>query len=140
MLQTVSTRKPGLFWVLILCLAVFFAQGIKLHLHNFDHQHNVPSQHEDVFESGHSHVDDIHLANDLSHMDHHGGAVSEVDISADGLLKKVSSNISLLFVLLLFCLLLPGFARKTQSSYFYRSVTLPWRYLCSPPLRAPPLL
>lgn len=111
-----------------------------MHVHGFDHGHD--SHHHDQLDasdSDHLHNNEIHFANDNSHIDHHDGVVQELDISQDGLLKKVSNVVlTLALVAALFYILLPGLIRRTYHRQRDPKLTLPNRYLHSPPLRAPP--
>ncbi|WP_455210557.1 hypothetical protein [Kaarinaea lacus] len=121
-------------------LSILCSQGVKLHVHGFDHGHD--SHHHDQLDasdSDHLHHNEIHFANDKTHVDHHSGIIQELDISQDGLLKKVSNVVlTLAFVAALFFILLPGLVRRTYQRRRDPKLTLPIRYLHSPPLRAPP--
>ena len=111
-----------------------------MHVHGFDHGHH--SHHHDPLDVGnsdHMHTSEIHFANDKTHVDHHGGVIQELDISQDGLLKKVSNVVlTLAFFAALFFILLPGLIRRTYQRRRDPKLRLPNRYLHSPPLRAPP--
>lgn len=138
-------QKPTLLlWTLYLSVAILCAQGVKLHVHGFEHEHG--SSHHDQIDVGidtgttdHSHVVGIHLSNDITHVDHHGGVIPEVDISPDGLLKKVSSVVlTLALVAIFFTLFLPGLIRESNQYYRNTKLRLSRHYYYSPPLRAPP--
>lgn len=129
------------FWAILLSMALLCAQGVKLHVHDLDHDHDQQHGHipaEDTVE--HSHLSVAHLSSDISHADHHEEVVSEIDASQDGLLIKLSSSISLLAILAtVFTLLLSGFYRYRFYLRRENDSNIPWRYHMSPPLRAPPL-
>lgn len=133
-------KKPTLYlWTLLLSVVLLCAQGVKLHVHSFDHdqQHSHIAA-EDV--ATHSHLSEFHLSTDIAHIDHHGELVPEFDASPDCFLKKVSSNVLTLALLVtLFAFLLAGFYQRTFLRYRARDTIIFWRYLLSPPLRAPPL-
>jgi hypothetical protein len=134
--------KRNLFpWVLLLSVALLCAQGVKLHVHSIDHAHNQQYGHITIDAAAeHSHRSELHLSHDVSHVDHHDEVVSELDVSPDGLLKKVSSKVVMLVLLAtLLSLFLFGFFQQILQRYRDGDAILPWRYLFSPPLRAPPL-
>lgn len=135
-----QTKKRNLFlWALLLSIALLCAQGVKLHVHSLDHD----QQHSHIATEAaaeHSHLSEAHLSTDVSHSDHHDEVVSELDVSSHGLLKKVSSSVLTLALLVtMFALLLPAFYRQTFHRRRDIDTILPWRYHLSPPLRAPPL-
>lgn len=137
-------KKRTLFlWVFLLSTALLCAQGVKLHVHSFGQEHDHDQQYSHIAAEAvaeHSHLSEAHLSTDISHGDHHDEVVSELDASPDGLLKKVSSNILTLALLAtVFILLLPTFYQQTFHRRRDKNSFLPWRYLFSPPLRAPPL-
>ena len=133
-----QTKKRTLFlWALFLSVALLCAQGVKLHVHSLDHD----QQHSHIAaEAEHSHLSEAHLSTDISHGDHHDEVVSELDVTASGLLKKVSSNsLTLALLVTVFAFLLPAFYQQTFHRRRDKDALLPWRYHLSPPLRAPPL-
>jgi len=136
-----QTKKRTLFlWTLLLSVALLCAQGVKLHVHSIDHDHDRQHSHitaEAVTE--HSHLSEVHLSSNISHGDHHDEVVSEHDASPNGLLKKASSNVVMLALLAtVLSLLFPGFYQQTFHRRRDKDAILPWRYLLSPPPRAPP--
>ena len=135
-------KKRNLYlWTIMLSVALLCAQGVKLHVHDLDHDHGQQHGHIPVEGiSEHSHLSTAHLSYDASHADHHEEIVSEVDVGQDGLLTKISSNIFLLAILVsTFIVFLPGFYRYTFHRRRENDTNIPWRYHISPPLRAPPL-
>lgn len=121
-------------------MALLCAQSVKLHVHNFDHDHDQRHGHITAGAAEHSHLSEAHLSTDVSHGDHHDEVVSELDASPDGLLKKASSNVVVLALLAtLFTLLLPGFYQQIFHRRRDKGAILPRRYHLFPPLRAPPL-
>jgi hypothetical protein len=136
-----TTKRTLFLWALLLSIALLCAQGVKLHVHSIDHDHDRQHSHiaaEAVAE--HSHLSEAHLSSDVSHGDHHDEVVSELDVSPDGLLKKASSNVVVLALLAaVFTLLLPGLYQQIFHRRRDKDAILPWRYLLSPPPRAPPL-
>lgn len=136
-----ATKSTSLLWALLLSVTLLCAQGVKLHVHGIDHNYDQQHSHiavEAVAE--HSHLSEAHLSSDVSHGDQHDEVVSELDASPDGLLKKVSSNLFMLALLAsVFSLLFPGFYQQAIHRRSDNDAILPWRYLLSPPPRAPPL-
>lgn len=136
-----TSRRFLQLWVLLLAASLLFAQGIRLHLHDFDH--DAVQQHADAFGAPsleHFHLSGLHPSLDASHADHHQGTVAEVDATPDGIFKQFAGKWPLLLALLvaIFALQPPAFLAMRDRR---REVipTLPWRYLLGPPLRAPPL-
>ncbi|MCK5649430.1 MAG: hypothetical protein KAI22_11180 [Gammaproteobacteria bacterium] len=132
-------KKRTLFlWVLLLSTALLFAQSMTLHVHTFDHEQEYSHDSTEVAIE-HIHLTEAHLSTDISHGDEHDQIMSEVDVSQDGLMKKVSSN---LIMLALFTIVLTILTSHFYLRIFYRyrdnDAAIPWRYLLSPPLRAPP--
>lgn len=137
-----QTKKHTLFlWILLLSTVLLCAQGVKLHVHSFGHDHDQRHSHIALeVEVEHSHLSEVHLSTDVSDDDHHDEAVSELDLSPSGLLKKVSNSVLTLALLAtVLTLLFPGFYQQIVHRRRDKDVFLPWRYLLSPPLRAPPL-
>ncbi|MEN8180010.1 MAG: hypothetical protein ABFS39_15520 [Pseudomonadota bacterium] len=135
-----TTKRTSFLWALLLSVALLCAQGVKLHVHSIDHDHDQRHGHMTTEAAEHSHLSEAHLSSDVSHGDHHDEVVSELDASPDGLLKKVSSNVFMLALLAtVFSLLLLGFYQHAFHRRSDNDAILPWRYLLSPPSRAPPL-
>lgn len=133
-------KKRSLFlWVLLLSIALLCAQGVNLHLHGFGHEqgHSVAPE----FTVEHSYQSGIHLTTDTSHSDHHDEVISELDASPQALLKKISSNGSMQTIFIItFTFLFHRFYVLTFHRRRYDDdLIIAWRYILSPPLRAPPL-
>ncbi|NOX92308.1 MAG: hypothetical protein GXP18_07630 [Gammaproteobacteria bacterium] len=129
-------------WVLLLSVALLCAQNVTLHVHSLGHDHEQQHAHASsgMMLAGPSSLSAPHLSSDLSHAGYHNEIVSELDASPDVLLKKVSGSVlvSALWLTVL-ALLLPGFSQRLFHRHRDRAVTFSWRYLFSPPLRAPPI-
>lgn len=125
-------------WILLLSFALLSGQGIKLHVHSLDHDHNpdsVPTQ----AATEHTHLSIAHLSTDVSHIEQHDQVMFESDAYPDALLLKISSYVPVMAMLaLVFSLILffayPTIFRNRRDSELIST----WRYLLSPPLRAPP--
>ena len=139
-------RRTLLLWSVLLCLALLCAQGVKLHVHNLDQEHGSHSSDylgvgQVVADTGdHSHLSVAHLAHDISHDEHHGDLVSEVDTNPYGLLKKSPGNpfaiaLCVLFFTLVIFISSGSLIQRCRES----KLVLHRRYALSPPLRAPPL-
>lgn len=128
-------------WAILLSLALLFAQGVKLHVHELAHGHEQHRGHIAAAETlEHSHLSVAHLSSDISHSDHHQEVLSEIDASQDGIQVKMYNGILLPAILaIFFTLILPGFYRFTFHTRRANDKIIPWRYHISPPLRAPPL-
>ena len=135
-------KKRTLFlWVVLLSITLLCVQSMTLHIHAFDQDHEQGYSHigeEAVNE--HSHLTEAHLSSDISHYYHHDEIMSEIDVNQDALMKKVSSNV---IVLAFFSIVITILLSNIFLRIFYRhrndNINIPWRYLLSPPLRAPPL-
>jgi hypothetical protein len=135
-------HKRTLFlWVLLLSIALLCAQGVKLHVHNFGHDHEQRHSIPPELATEHLHQAGIHLTTDMSHADHHDEEVSEQGINLQALLKKISNYAPMLamFVIAL-TFFLHSFKVLILHTRRDRDVTITRRYILSPPLRAPPSL
>lgn len=136
-----TNRRVLLVLSLVFSLALLCVQGVGLHVHNLDHDHGDHHGHAHAIDDTgeHAHLSKAHFAQDTSHSDHHDGAVSEVDISPDGLLKNSSNNIFAI-ALIAFFFIFAMFVSSRQWVHRGREskLVLYRRYVLSPPLRAPP--
>ena len=125
-------------WVLILSLALFLAQLVRLHIHTFDHDYPA---HPEAEISGHNSIAALHLVTDQSHADHHEGAILEVETTPSVLAKNASNLLPFLALLsgffLIIFLVQPVFRIKSVSE---DRVPLSDRSSLTPPLRAPPFV
>ena len=142
--------KPALYLLtLILSVAIVCAQGVRLHVHSLDQDHNHELQQQShtttetlkqFTQQQHSHPEKIHPASDISHSDHHDQVISELDVSPDAFLTKIISNILILAILSSIFTFLPvNFYQQLLQRYRKETVIISQRFLFSPPLRAPPL-
>ncbi len=135
-----TQKRTLILWTILLSVSILCAQGVRLHVHGFEHSHQ--NNHHDsieAFDNGHVHPTSIHLASDISHNDHHGGVVPELDLGMDGFMKKLSvTDLSLALVSLLVLLLAPALIRRIYRTDRIQRTAFLTRYLHSPPLRAPP--
>lgn len=136
-------KKRTLFlWVLFLSIALLCAQGVNFHAHDFGHDNE--SHHSSIdpnFTVDHSHQSGIHLTMDISHSDDHDDILSELDISSQVVLKKVSSNgpMPIMLMVIFSFLFYQFYVYKFYRSNYDDDLILAWRNFLSPPLRAPPL-
>lgn len=126
----ISSPLGRLLWVAYLAVALVFIQGMRLHLHVYDHDPATPE---------HAHLEQAHFAYDATETGH-SDEIAKIDLSHQGALKTLSLGalaIALFAVLLL--LLSPGLC----SQLAWRRYRLLPRNLSPdglrPPLRAPPL-
>jgi len=125
-------------WALLLSVALLCAQSVTLHVHGsgHDHQHAHTASGLPVERAT---LSMPHLSSDLSHAEYHNEMVSERDASPDALQKKVSgSMLTLALLIMVLAVLFPGFTQRSFHRHRDRGVVFSWRYLFSPPLRAPP--
>lgn len=127
-------RRTLLLWNLLLSLSLLCLQGAALHVHDLDHAHVADEA------SGHTHLSKAHYAHDRSHDEHHDTVIFKVDVTPDGVLKKLfNDTLTLALFAFLFTLLLSGSLRQVVHRHRESKSLLHGRYLLSPPLRAPPL-
>jgi len=135
-------RPTLLLWSLLLSLFLLCSQGATLHLHTLDHSQDEHLNHSHAADeaSDHAHLSKAHYAHDRSHDEHHDAVLSEVDVSPNGVLKKLSNNtLALALFAILFTLLLPAPLRQVVHRHRESRLAPLEHYLLSPPLRAPPL-
>jgi hypothetical protein len=134
-------HKPTLFlWVLLLSEALLCAQGVKLHVNSFGHDHEPRHSIAPELATGHLHQSGIHLTTDVSHATHHDEVISEQGLNSQALLKKISSYGPMLTIFLIaFTFLLHSFSVITLHYRRDKDVITVRRYILSPPLRAPPV-
>jgi len=134
-------KRTLLLWSLLLSLSLLCAQGVSLHAHSLDHEHDGYHNHTHAIgeANDHTHISKAHFTHDTSHNDHHDGVASEIDVSPDGLLKHSNTVFAIALVVFLFTLI--TFVCSRQLLHYCReSKLIPHRhYVISPPLRAPPL-
>jgi hypothetical protein len=132
-------RYVVLGWVSLLSLALLCAQGARLHIHwvdcgqtsTLDPAH-VPADTE------HQQHAKVHLVTQYTHRMHAGDGLSVLDLSPEGLLKKLSDAPLFLAIVALVILRLAVVSRQALPRRLE-----PWvKHRChcglSPPLRAPP--
>ena len=119
-----------LVWVGYLALALVFVQAAQLHLHSY-------AAH-DLAMTDHLHQDQMYLKHDASEVAHLD-EVAEVDLSQQGFLKKLSSNV-LIVALFLVLTIVSSFGIMSRLPWRYSrgSPISSWLYSLQPPLRAPP--
>ncbi|MEN8167540.1 MAG: hypothetical protein ABFR65_08705 [Pseudomonadota bacterium] len=140
MLFARNDKYTSVTGALLLCLALLCAQGTRLHVHFLDCEHAAATGLATTDDNhGHAQHSKIHLVTDNSHHHHSETEMSELDVSPQGLLKKLPGINSLfLAIVCIFTLLLPVFTRQAvQRHSGSRFKTLRY-YALSPPLRAPP--
>ncbi len=135
-------RRTQLLLGLLFSLSLLCSQGVDLHVHELDHAHDryLDHNHTAGETCDKKHFSQAHSAHDLSHQEHHEGAIYGIDANPDSTLKKISNfPIVLALFILLFVILLIGPSRPLiyrRLEYHHRLYD---RHLLSPPLRAPPL-
>lgn len=115
--------RKRLVLALYVIVALLAVQTLRVHVHAYDH---APAAAHDI------HHDNLHLGDGTPEEDDG----MSVDLTRQGLLKKVSAVAVFLPVLIL--LLVPSLLRQTVFPPSFLPVPRPsWRGL-QPPLRAPP--
>ena len=125
---------------IILLSLLVMGQGVTLHVHDLDHSHSHHQQVIDEAEYHDHHSNNLHYAIDGSHADHHDESVTEIDITPNGVMKLVISQVLIAFALIFYLLILPIRSHFLGRVHFANDLSLV-KYLCyllSPPLRAPP--
>jgi len=117
-----QNRRALLLWSLLLCLALLSAHVVKLHVHDLDN----------------GHLSTVHFAHDTSH-EHHDKAISEVEVSPDGVLKNINNSVfAIVLSTLFFTLMALISSRQLVQRCRESKLILHSDYRLSPPLRAPP--
>lgn len=134
-------HKPTLFlWVLLLSVALLSAQAVKLHVHNFGHDHEQRHSIAPEVATEHLHQSGIYLTTNVSHATHHDEIISEQGLNSQALLKKMASYGPMLAIFVIaFTFLLHSFNVMTLQRRRDKDVITVRRYILSPPLRAPPV-
>ena len=139
-----QAKKPTLlFWSLLLSLALLCAQGVKLHAHNLDHEHDNHHRYGHIHAvdevNAHSYLSRTPFADESSHGDHQDDVVSESNTTPARLVKSSFNNVFAIAVFA-FIFTLVGFtcSRQLVQRCRERQPILKSYYLLSPPLRAPP--
>ncbi len=129
-------------WSLLLSLALLCAQGAILHVHNLHHGQGdfYTDHHAHAIDeaSDHGHLSKAHFTHDTSH-EHHGGVMSEVDITPDRLSKSANNSVFSIALFALFFTLMAFVSSRQLVQRSRENKLVPHRfYVLSPPLRAPP--
>jgi hypothetical protein len=119
-----------ILWVFYLVVALVFVQGVRLHVHVYDHD-------SDMLE--HAHQEQVHFNYDTSETEPHNGVVT-IDLSQQGFLKKLSfgSLVIALFVAVIVILSL-RFLTQAPGRLDRHRPPASRPFSLRPPLRAPPL-
>ena len=138
-------KRTLLQLVVLLSIILLSGQSVTLHIHGLeqDHEHEnkqIVVHTIDESASEHAHLSKIHFANDSSHDFDHDEFISGFDVNDNAFFNKMPNN-PLLVALLSFVisLFVAVFCLKIVYRYSDEEFTYPFRYLFSPPLRAPPL-
>jgi hypothetical protein len=129
------------FWIVLLSIALPFAQNLQFHVHGLDHG---PVHHHDhdptMMDSHHEHTAIKHLSIDTSHADHHDGVMQEMDAIPDITVQQSSTSVSSMDLLVLFILLFILGAYILYKPGIHHTFDIPpkRRFNLIPQLRAPP--
>lgn len=125
---TKTTHRIVIGWLI---LALLFAQGLRLCLHDHNAPHMAAHEHE---------ASAAHLESTLSVLDGHGEAMTDTHVSLVGILKDLAAEplVAVVFVMLLLFILPLQQPVVRIKLPLHRIFHLPRGHYCSPPLRAPP--
>ncbi|MBZ0070125.1 MAG: hypothetical protein K8I04_00120 [Gammaproteobacteria bacterium] len=125
-----SDTFKKVLWVAYLAIALVFVQGVRLHVHTYNH---------DSATSDHTHQEQAHF-DTVGTGQHHPDEVAQIDLSQDGFLKKLPLSS---LVIALFAAVIMLLSRRPASQVSWRPdrriLPLSWPFSLRPPLRAPPL-
>jgi hypothetical protein len=125
------------YWVLLLSLLLLSLQGVRLHVHNYSHEHEQQGVAEACVD--HVHADEVHLAIAAAE-DHHAGAMSELEITPEGIPSHSTFPLLAWALVAASILLYPPVASGIILRRRSQRWRPPLRYRAlPPPLRAPPL-
>lgn len=117
--------------MLLLIISVVFTQGMRAHMHAYDHGHADQAGHVEQAHSAYS----LH---DLGH-DAHAGQPAEIGFSSDGMLAKLFLDLPILALVLAILIVLSRLSGQPVPPW---SRLTPLRRSTNvsspPPLRAPP--
>ena len=128
-------QKYKFIWLFCLALALIGIQSVNVHLDVYDHQHSF-AEHQTATHTEHELTHVCIAACDNSH-DHE--SFTELDITPDGVVKKLSLG-SLLLALLISTIVII-FAQRSCDRIAWHSDIEPlprWQSALYPPLRGPP--
>lgn len=118
-------------WMLLLIVSLVFTQGMRAHIHVYDHDHADPVVHVEQAHSAYS----VH---DAERGDHPGPS-AEINVSADGMLAKLFLDLSILaFVLGILFVLSHSSSQRTLRRPRLTPLPRSTNASSPPPLRAPP--
>lgn len=124
------TTFQKILWVAYLAVALVFVQGVRLHMHTYNH---------DPVTSDHAHQQQAHVdqfALEKGHPDEAG----QIDLSLKGFLKQLSIGSLVIALFAAVILLLPRRLCSRITWPFNGRIPLVSRpFSLRPPLRAPPL-
>ena len=124
------TTLTKIFWVAYLAIALVFIQGARLHMHTYDHESTT---------SEHAHQEHGHVDYGVS-AKKHPDQVGQIDLSQQGVLKKLPPGSMVIALFSAVILLLPRRLCSRISWRLYRHAPfLSSAFSLRPPLRAPPL-
>lgn len=130
MYRSQLTTFQKIVWVAYLAIALVFIQGVRLHVHTYNH---------DPATSDHAHQQQAHVDYDASKQGH-PDEVDQIDLSQQGFLKKLPLGSLVIALFVAVILLLPRRLGSRISWRPYRHAPLLFRpFSLRPPLRAPPL-
>ena len=119
-----------ILWVGYLAIALVFFQGLRLHVHAYNH---------DPATSDHTHKMQAHLGYEVSDTGY-PDELTEIDLSQNGVLKNLFSG-TLIIALFMAAIMFLSRRRSTQISWrpgrLVAFIARP--FSLRPPLRAPPL-
>lgn len=130
MYRSQLTTFQKIVWVAYLALALVFVQGVRLHVHTYNH---------DPLTSDHTHQQQAHVDHGSLEQGH-PDEVGQIDLSQQGFLKKLTLGSLVIALFAAVILLLPRRLGSRISWRPYRHAPLlSWPFSLRPPLRAPPL-
>lgn len=126
-------------WVLLVALSCVFASGTSIHSHSVEHAHPSLFTPGSITEASHHHSSSPHISTDISHDIEHGKITSKQDLFPKGIFTQLTNGASpLLFLVSIWLGLVFQSVCGIAINRHKGPASLYWRYLLSPPLRAPP--
>lgn len=133
-----QNKRLAALWAILLGLMLLWSQGIRLHVHSYQQEHAwLNGGGQEACELAHG--SEVHLAIAATDEGHHTEAMSELDISPEGIPVKPDDQPTVWTLINVTILGSPPVVTATVPSSEIRRRRLPHHFSpLPPPLRAPP--
>lgn len=134
----IHNRRNRLLMVFMAVMALLFVQTLPLHVHS-SHDHHKQLDQVGMLDN-HEHHSEIHVASSDANNEEEHDPATEIDLSADAVVKNLKFSDTLVAVLFLSVILLVPLLVRAYYWPVNLEVSFTTRGIAfRPPLRAPPL-